>query len=272
MYKTKIIDEQFLTEYLEAYNLPQGIKGEFVAISLDNLGDKQKELLINLAHLTLSEICKLHGMSGCSLEQSHEYFLIKYEYLLYMILCGKIENQDYNEYLAVAIDGNCCAGKTTLAKILADFFDAAVIHIDDYFLPNEKYTEELQDEIGGNIDIERLKKDVLDNDEIVINKFDCKNQSYHFEKYMAKKGIIIIEGTFSMLEPISRYIDYSVVLTISSSDQKVRLQERETPESMVAFETKWLPQERKYLNLLDFSKVNFYINSQNIEIEKETEE
>ncbi len=270
MFKTKIIDEQFLEEYLEVYGLPGKIKGDFVAISLDNLGEKQKELLINLAHLTLIEICRLYDLTGCSLELSHEYFLIKYEYLLYMILCEKIENQDYNEYLAVAIDGNCCSGKTALAKILEDFFDATVIHIDDYFLPKEKYTSNLQDEIGGNIDVDRLKREVLDNDEVVINKFDCHSQAYTHEKTVSKKGVIIFEGTFSLLETIARYIDYAVLLTISSPDQKVRLSQRENQESVADFEARWLPQERKYLNLLDFAKVNFYINSQNIE--KEIEE
>lgn len=269
MFKTKIIDEQFLHEYLDAYGFPATIKGEFVAISLDNLGEKQKELLINLAHLTLFEICRLHDKSGCLLELSHEYFLIKYEYLLYMILCEKIENQDYNEYLLVAIDGNCCAGKTTLAKILGDFFEATVIHMDDYFLPKERYTEDLQDEIGGNIDINRLKEEVLDNDEVVINRFDCKTQTYHHEKTVAKKGVIVIEGTFSLLEAVSRHIDYAVILTISSPDQKIRLIQRESGDMVEEFETKWLPQERKYLNLLDYAKVNFYINSKNID--KETE-
>lgn len=267
MFKTKIIDTQFLNEYLEAYGLVQDIQGEFVAISLDNLGEKQKELLINLAHLTLNEICALNNLDSCSLELGHEYFLIKYEYLLYMILCEKIENQDYNDYLMVAIDGNCCAGKTTLAKILADFFDATVIHMDDYFLPKDKYTQDLQDEIGGNIDLERLKEEVLDNDEMVINKFDCHSQSYSLEKTVSKKGIVIIEGTFSLLETIGRYVDYAVILTISSQDQKARLEAREKPEDLAGFEAKWLPQERKYLNLLDFAKVNFYINSQNIEKE-----
>ena len=34
----------------------------------------------------------------------------------------------------IAIDGNCCAGKTTMATRLGSLLGANVFHLDDYFL------------------------------------------------------------------------------------------------------------------------------------------
>ncbi len=264
MYKTRIIDKDFLKGYLEIHDLPFNVEGEFVAISTDNLKENTRELLIELAQQTLYEICEAQGCDPVNLGFGHEYFLIKYEFLLYMILTDKIEHQDYNNYLLVAIDGNCCAGKTYLAKLLKRFFNGIVLHMDDYFLPKEKYTEELDEEIGGNIDVERLIEEVFTSDEIIANKFDCETQILTAGKNYPKQGIIILEGTYSLLEEFKKYIDYSILLTLSPQNQKERLLKRESEESMATYDEKWLPKERKYLNLLDLSQVNFYINSQNI--------
>ena len=46
------------------------------------------------------------------------------------------------EYVVIAIDGCAASGKTTLAKKLSNMFSASVIHMDDFFLPLEKRTEE----------------------------------------------------------------------------------------------------------------------------------
>lgn len=265
MYKTRIVDEEFLKSYLELYDLSGMITGEFVAVSTDNIKDNTRELLIELAQHTLHEICKALEVEQVNLGFGHEYFLIKYEYLLYLILTDKIEHQDYNNFLMVAIDGNCCSGKTYLAKVLKRYFNAVVVHVDDYYLPLDRYDEETDEEIGGNIDVERLLSEVCTSDEIIANKFDCKTQELVAGKTYEKKGIIILEGTYALLEEFKRHIDYSILLTISSQAQRIRLEERETEQSIVAFDEKWLPRERKYLNLLDLSQVNFYINSQNIE-------
>ena len=52
----------------------------------------------------------------------------------------------------VAIDGNCTAGKTTLAGMLEEMYDCSVFHMDDFFLRPEQRTPERYAEIGGNVD------------------------------------------------------------------------------------------------------------------------
>ena len=61
----------------------------------------------------------------------------------------------------VAIDGNCTAGKTTLANQLAEIYDCNIFHMDDFFRRPEQRTVERFAEIGGNVDYERFNKEVL---------------------------------------------------------------------------------------------------------------
>ena len=62
------------------------------------------------------------------------------------------------EQVIVAIDGNCTAGKTTLAGKLAEIYDCNVLHMDDFFLRAEQRTPERYAEVGGNVDYERFRR------------------------------------------------------------------------------------------------------------------
>ena len=42
--------------------------------------------------------------------------------------------------IIIAIDGNCTAGKTTLAAVLEKEYDCNVFHMDDFFLRPEQRT------------------------------------------------------------------------------------------------------------------------------------
>ena len=61
----------------------------------------------------------------------------------------------------VAIDGKCTSGKTTLAAQLAEVYDCNVFHMDDFFLRPEQRTPARFAEVGGNVDYERFREEVL---------------------------------------------------------------------------------------------------------------
>ena len=65
------------------------------------------------------------------------------------------------DMVIVAIDGKCTSGKTTLASQLAEVYDCNVFHMDDFFLRPEQRTPERFAEIGGNVDYERFREEVL---------------------------------------------------------------------------------------------------------------
>ena len=65
------------------------------------------------------------------------------------------------DMVIVAIAGKCTSGKTTLASKLAQIYDCNVFHMDDFFLRPEQRTPERFAEIGGNVDYERFREEVL---------------------------------------------------------------------------------------------------------------
>ena len=62
----------------------------------------------------------------------------------------------------IAIDGKCASGKTTLAYYIQSIYECNLFHMDDFFLREEQKSEERVREIGGNIDYERFKVEVID--------------------------------------------------------------------------------------------------------------
>lgn len=68
-----------------------------------------------------------------------------------------------NNTVIVAIDGNSGSGKSTLAESLSDIYDSNIFHMDHFFLRPEQRTTERIREVGGNVDYERFKEEVLDN-------------------------------------------------------------------------------------------------------------
>ena len=65
------------------------------------------------------------------------------------------------EPLLIAIDGRCAAGKTTTASLVKEKINCNIIHMDSFFLQPWQRTKERLDEPGGNVDYERVKKEVL---------------------------------------------------------------------------------------------------------------
>jgi hypothetical protein len=82
------------------------------------------------------------------------------------------------KFLVIAIDGNCTAGKTTLAAMLEKMYDCNVFHMDDFFLRPEQRTPERYAQPGGNVDYERFREEVLvpllQGGEFAYQPFSCK--------------------------------------------------------------------------------------------------
>lgn len=153
-----------------------------------------------------------------------------------------------NPRLIIAIDGRAAAGKTTLAKKLAEELKACVVHADDFFLPPFLRTPERYQEPGGNIHYERLKilTDSLKNgrdEEYGI--FNCSKMKITENKTVPKNGTVIIEGSYSTHPYLGRYYDLSIFMDIEPEEQKRRLSLR-APESINDFTSKWIPLEEAY--------------------------
>ena len=100
--------------------------------------------------------------------------------------------------LVVALDGMSCSGKTTFARALAEKFSGAVVHMDDFFLPRDRFTEEMQTLPGGNIDRARFKTEVLEplmaGRDFAYRAFSCSSQSLLPDPVPVTGRLILVEG------------------------------------------------------------------------------
>ena len=151
----------------------------------------------------------------------------------------------------IVIDGRCGTGKTTLAEKLGRTLGAPVIHTDDFYLPKEERTPERMKRCGGNIDSERLCRQVLiplENGEgCIYRPYDCGKGTFSDEVEVPESRVYIIEGTYSHM--ICPDAAVSVFVTASQEEQMRRLALRESAEKLEAFRNIWIPSEERYFSL-----------------------
>ncbi len=150
----------------------------------------------------------------------------------------------------IAIDGRCAAGKTTLAKRLAEVTGAGLIHMDDFFLPVEMRTEERLREPGGNVHYERFAEEVLPNLRNAVGfdyrRYDCSNMEFGAKRMVPAGVLRIVEGSYSCHPKFGHYMDIRIFCDLSPLDQRVRIKMRDGDNSLSIFLDKWIPREEKY--------------------------
>lgn len=150
------------------------------------------------------------------------------------------------EYFVLAIDGRCGAGKTTLAKEIAQNYGAYVVHLDDFFLPKGR------EKIGhGNLEKERLKQEVLlplsKREEVRYRIFSCSQQCYT-EWVTIPAGVsVVVEGSYALLNEFRFAYTHSVFLTLSKEEQEKRIRCRNGDDKWGLFCSRWIPDEESYI-------------------------
>lgn len=155
--------------------------------------------------------------------------------------------------ILIAIDGNCTAGKTTLANLLSQHYACNVFHMDDFFLRPEQRTPQRYAQVGGNVDYERFQEEVLIPLKAGIpfsyHPFDCKTLTLTQPVEVLPKKLNIIEGTYSHHPFFGEPYDLKIFLQVSPELQRQRILER--PEHLHQnFFEKWIPMEQQYFDRL----------------------
>ncbi len=157
--------------------------------------------------------------------------------------------------VVVALDGMSCSGKTTFAAALAERFSGSVVHMDDFFLPRDRFTEEKQALPGGNMDRERFQAEVLSplsaGRDFAYAPFSCEEQALLPDKVAVTGPLVVVEGAYALLPEWGRYWDLSLFLQVSAEEQQGRLLLRNGAKGMVAFLTRWIPREESYFAACD---------------------
>ena len=160
-------------------------------------------------------------------------------------------------HVILAIDGNCTSGKTTLAKQLSKLYDCNVFHMDDFFLRPEQRTPERFAQIGGNVDYERFREEVLlplkSGEPFSYRPFSCSTFTLSDPVLVRPKKLTIIEGTYSLHPYFGDAYDLRILLTVTPELQCQRILER--PEFLhKRFFDEWIPMEDRYFGELQISQ------------------
>ena len=149
----------------------------------------------------------------------------------------------------VAIDGSCTAGKTTLAGRLAQKYDCNLIHMDDFFLRPEQRTAQRFAEIGGNVDYERFRKEILENlrtgKTFFYRPYDCSTGSLKAPVEVQPKKLTVVEGTYSQHPYFGHAYDLRIYLQVSEQLRAQRILARPAFLHKRFFE-EWIPMEQQY--------------------------
>lgn len=149
----------------------------------------------------------------------------------------------------VAIDGRSGAGKSTLAARVAAECGAALLHVDDFYLPLAVRTEEMMQQPAGHIDTERLLNEVLlplmRGRPAACRRFDCRSQTLQPAVNIPPAEVIILEGSYSCCPALWQAADLHCFVTVDAETQRRRISGREG-ERAEAFFTQWIPLEERY--------------------------
>lgn len=160
-----------------------------------------------------------------------------------------IANSD-KDVLVIGIDGKCASGKTTLGYYLNKLYDSNLFHMDDFFLQNHQRTEERLSEVGGNVDYERFKEEVLDNilekKDVKYRPFSCMERKIKDGYIVSQKRINIIEGSYSLHPYFNNCYDLKIFTDISDEKQLENIEKRNGPKQLIKFREEWIPKENAY--------------------------
>ena len=159
----------------------------------------------------------------------------------------------------LAVDGGSASGKTTLGGILAARYDAAVFHMDDFFLRPEQRTAARFAEPGGNVDRERFLAEVLlplrRGEGVQYRRFDCSSMQLQNASEIVPGRLVVTEGAYSMHPELAPFYDLSVFLDIAPDLQRERILRRNTPEKAEQFFRRWIPMEQAYFAAFNIPEV-----------------
>lgn len=163
---------------------------------------------------------------------------------------GLAKNTSDSPYV-IAIDGMSGSGKTTLAELLhREFSNSNLFHMDDYFLQPHQRTPKRSEEIGGNVDYERFRDEIIlhleDLDGLYFHTYDCQTLTLSSEIHVTQKPLVIIEGAYSQHPYFGEPYDLRIFCEISEEEQRKRIAKRNGLQMLERFVNEWIPKENLY--------------------------
>lgn len=153
--------------------------------------------------------------------------------------------------LLVAVDGRAAAGKSTIAQELQKRTGCNVVHADDFYLHPVQRTAARYAEPGGNIDYERLHRDVIEpwqkTGAFSYAPYDAHKDLYGEVMHFVPSPVTVVEGAYSAHPVLARAYDLIVFVTTSPEVQRTRIAQRNGTAALRMFQDKWIPLEERYI-------------------------
>ncbi|WP_310603905.1 hypothetical protein [Anaerosporobacter sp.] len=154
------------------------------------------------------------------------------------------------ETILIGIDGKCASGKTTLGYYLKGVYDCNLFHLDDFFLQEHQRTKERLAQIGGNVDYERFKEEVMkpvcSGNDVIYRPYSCMEGKIKEEILVAKHRVNIMEGSYSLHPYFNDPYDVKIFMNINEKAQIENIRTRNGEERLQRFIAEWIPKETVY--------------------------
>lgn len=178
------------------------------------------------------------------------YRLLREEYAAYFPALAEICRLTGTEKnVLIGIDGRCGSGKTHFAKLAQSMLPCNVIHMDDFYLPEELREAGWEKIPGGNMDFARLNREVLlparQGKQAVYRAYRCDKAKITTEQLIPRRSVTLVEGSYSHHPEICGGYDLKIFLDCGKEEQKQRLKAREGSYYPM-FEKRWIPMEEQY--------------------------
>jgi uridine kinase len=166
--------------------------------------------------------------------------------------------------IVVAIDGGSGAGKSSLAAMIQNQLDAALISLDNFFsayIPDQQWEDFSPEERLEHVfDWQRLRcqviKPLLRGETARWQAFDFlagprPDGTYPLQDEFKQKepaAVILIEGAYSASPPLADMVDLTLLIDIPLEVRHARLAAREEHNFLTRWHTLWDPVEALYFN------------------------
>ena len=147
-----------------------------------------------------------------------------------------------------ALDGRSGSGKSSLAALAARLLPCRVVHTDDYYLPPARRAADWLYLPGGNMDLERLEREVLrparTGGPLACRAYDCAAGTLGPAVPLPPRPLTIVEGSYALHPRLSGLYDLRLFLTCPPDVQADRLERREGG-GYGAYRDRWVPLEER---------------------------
>lgn len=182
------------------------------------------------------------------------YRVLEEGYLRMFPLARAIEQklQNGENPIFVAIEGGSASGKTSCAEALARLFPCNVFHMDDFFLRLGQRTEARLQEAGGNVDYERVWKEVLlparAGKAVCYQPYDCQTQTLSEGREIRPAQLNLLEGAYSAHPLWRETLSLTLFLSVAPEKQRERICSRNGAQMAKRFQEEWIPLENRYFD------------------------